>query len=105
MEPIMFLTLQQIAESLPGARGAKHVSHVTITRWITEGVPSRATGQRVKLRATRAGHRWLVKEADLDEFFRALAGEPAPPAPPTPTGIAGAWASRPSSRPGSYPPH
>lgn len=30
----------------------------------------------VRLRATRCGHRWLVRAADLSEFFEALAARP-----------------------------
>jgi hypothetical protein len=68
-----FETLTQIADRIPGARGAKRVSPSTITRWILQGCPSR-TGQRVKLAATRVGGRWCVRPVDLDAFFTALAG-------------------------------
>ena len=75
------LTISQIAARLPGSRGARRVHPATITRWILAGCPDR-NGQRVKLAATRAGTRWLVRAADLDAFFAALAADPvATPAP------------------------
>ena len=78
------LTISQIAARLPGARGARRVHPATITRWILVGCPGRS-GARVKLAATRAGTRWLVREADLDTFFAALAADPSSTAPvPTP---------------------
>ena len=81
-----YLTLPQIAATIPGARGAKQVSGATLTRWILVGCKRRDTGEVVKLAATRAGWRWLVKQSDLDAFFAALAGEiDTPPAEETPT--------------------
>ena len=76
------LTISQIAGRLPGSRGAHRVHPATITRWILVGCPGRS-GARVKLAATRAGTRWLVREADLTAFFAALAADPmsAPTAP------------------------
>ena len=54
-----------------------------MTRWILAGCPAR-DGTRVKLKATRAGSRWLIDPADLEEFFRLLAAEPvSAPSPPT----------------------
>jgi hypothetical protein len=76
------LTISQVCSRLPGARGAKRTSPSTIVRWITAGCPGR-TGDRVRLRATRAGSRWLVAPADLDAFFESLGADPA--ATPTPT--------------------
>ena len=78
------LTISQIARRLPGSRGAHRVHPATITRWILVGCPGR-NGARVKLAATRAGTRWLVREVDLDTFFAALAVAVVPtPAPTTP---------------------
>jgi len=78
------LTISQIVARLPGARGARRVHPATITRWILVGCPAR-DGHRVKLTATRAGSRWLVREADLEVFFAALAADPSdmPPSPLT----------------------
>src|SRR5262245_42019101 len=76
-----FLTLSQVCSRLPGARGARRVAPSTVTRWIVSGCPSR-TGERVKLTAVRAGGRWLVRAADLDVFFAALAADPTPAAAP-----------------------
>ena len=75
------LTVSQVCRRLPGARGARNVTPSTVTRWILAGCPAR-DGTRVKLPATRAGSRWLVRAADLDAFFAALAAEPVRPAPP-----------------------
>jgi hypothetical protein len=84
MSDDQFLTLSQVCRRLPGARGAQRVAPSTVTRWIISGCPSR-TGERVKLTATRAGGRWLIRPADLDTFFASLAGstdsEPAPTIP------------------------
>lgn len=74
------LTVSQICRSIPGCRGKPSLSPSTVTRWILLGCPS-LSGERVKLRATRAGGRWLVDPADLQIFFAALgstrAGEDA----------------------------
>ncbi len=76
------LTLAAIARSIPGARGARRLHPATITRWILKGTKA-TDGTVVRLRATRVGHRWLVRAAHLDEFFAALApAGDAPPAPP-----------------------
>jgi hypothetical protein len=84
------LTIGQLVSRIPGARGARRLSPSTVTRWILTGCPAR-NGQRVRLPATRAGSRWLVRQSDLDEFFRLLAAEPNSCAP------ASAEASRPTS--------
>jgi hypothetical protein len=68
------LTVNQVREQLPGARGARRVSIATVTRWIISGSLAR-NGKRIKLRATRCGSRWLIHQTDLDQFFAALAGE------------------------------
>jgi hypothetical protein len=75
------LTISQIVTRLPGARGARRVHPATVVRWITAGCPAR-DGTRVRLAATRAGSRWLVRPSDLDAFFAALAADPVPPADP-----------------------
>jgi hypothetical protein len=85
MQNDQFLTLSQVCRRLPGARGAQRVAPSTVTRWIISGCPSR-TGKRVKLTATRAGGRWLIRPADLDTFFASLAGNTdSGPAPTIPT--------------------
>jgi len=77
------LTVPQVCRRIPGARGNEGVSPSTITRWILSGCPAR-NGTRVRLAATRAGSRWLIRAADLDAFFAALAAtDPSPPPPPT----------------------
>ncbi len=72
------LTVSQVCDRVPGARGAKRLHPSTITRWILFGCPAR-DGKRVRLPATRAGSRWLVHPKDLDGFFTALAAETAEP--------------------------
>lgn len=74
------LTVSQVCRQLPGARGARNVTPSTVTRWILAGCPAR-DGTRVRLAAIRVGSRWLVRPADLDAFFAALAVEPAPTRP------------------------
>lgn len=56
--PVALLTVQQVAEQAGG------VSADTVRSWIASK----------HLRASRAGHRWLVTPADLELF---LAGDPA----------------------------
>jgi hypothetical protein len=75
------LTVSQIVARLPGARGARRVHPATVVRWITGGCPAR-DGTRVKLPATRAGSRWLVRPADLEAFFAALTADPGPATTP-----------------------
>src|SRR5262245_41709972 len=79
------LTVSQVCQRYPGARGAQHVTRSTVNRWIIAGCPAR-DGTRVRLAATRIGRRWLIRPADLDAFENALGADPATPsAPPTPT--------------------
>jgi hypothetical protein len=78
------LTVSQVVAKLPGSRGARRLHPATVTRWILVGCPAR-DGRRVKLAATRAGSRWLIRESDLRAFFEALAADPNPASPPPPT--------------------
>lgn len=78
------LTVSQVCRRFPGARGAKHVTPSTVTRWILVGCPAR-NGTRVKLVATRCGARWLVRPADLDSFFAALKGDISGTPPSSPS--------------------
>jgi hypothetical protein len=75
------LTVSQICRSIPGSRGKPSLSPSTVTRWILRGCPS-LSGERVKLKASRVGSRWMVDPADLEAFFDALgssrSGEDAP---------------------------
>jgi hypothetical protein len=75
------LSLSQARARVPG-RGNGPLAISTLTRWILKGCPSR-DGRRVRLAATRAGGRWLVRESALDEFFAALGADPED-ATPTP---------------------
>jgi hypothetical protein len=82
----LHLTVSQVCRRFPGARGARHVTPSTVTRWILAGCPAR-DGQRVKLAATRCGSRWLIRPHDLDAFFAALGADPITAAPqPLPPG-------------------
>lgn len=76
--PAELLTVSQVCRRLPGARGARHVTPSTVTRWILTGCPAR-DGRRVRLNAIRVGGRWMIRPADLDGFFTALAAETAEP--------------------------
>src|SRR5262245_31980742 len=74
-EPL--LTIGQIAAKLPGGRGNARPSPSTITRWILTGVRG-LSGSAIKLKATRAGYRWLLRESDVEAFFNALGTMPEP---------------------------
>lgn len=65
-------TVSQVCRAYPGSRGKPNLSPSTVTRWILTGCPS-LSGERVKLKATRVGSRWMVDFADLEAFFEALA--------------------------------
>jgi hypothetical protein len=80
-----FVTIGQVIAKLPGGRGNPRPSPSTITRWILSGVRG-VSGETIKLRAMRAGFRWLLRESDIQTFFHALAVLPTdPPATRTPT--------------------
>jgi excisionase family DNA binding protein len=51
----LLITPQQIVEELQGM-----VTPYTVTRWCRSG----------KLKATRAGRKWLIRKADFDEFLK-----------------------------------
>ena len=55
---------------LPGSRGAARVHGATISRWILKGIES--PHGRIRLAATRAGSRWLIKESDFSAFLEKL---------------------------------
>ncbi|AWM37100.1 hypothetical protein GobsT_49810 [Gemmata obscuriglobus] len=74
------LTVSQACRMYPGNRGNDTLAPSTMTRWIVKGCPSR-NGQRVRLKATRCGSRWLIAPDDLAAFFGALADTVGPPAP------------------------
>jgi hypothetical protein len=40
-DPDDYLTVSQVCRRLPGARGARHVTPSTVTRWILLGCPAR----------------------------------------------------------------
>ncbi len=70
------LTVSQVCRQVPGARKNENITPSTVTRWILLGALGRS-GDRVRLRATRAGSRWLVDPAELDAFFAALSADPS----------------------------
>ncbi len=80
---VKLLTVGQVCDCYPGKRG-RRLAPSTVTRWILGGCPGLG-GQRVRLRATRCGSRWLISPADLSEFFAALAAPPSTPPPPSPS--------------------
>jgi len=69
------ITVPEACRRIPGSRGAARVNPSTVARWILTGALAR-DGQRVRLRATRAGSRWLISPADLDAFFARLGADP-----------------------------
>jgi hypothetical protein len=80
-----FVTIGQVIAKLPGGRGNPRPSPSTVTRWIISGVRGIA-GTTVRLKATRVGFRWLLKQSDIDDFFSALGALPTdPPSTRSPT--------------------
>jgi hypothetical protein len=77
------IPLATMAKNYPGARGAGCSHPATWTRWILKGVIG-CDGQRHRLKATRCGSRWLVRQSDVDEFFANLSGKVDLPAIRTP---------------------
>lgn len=65
------MTVSQVCRAIPGSRGNQSVRPSTVTRWILIGCPAR-NGDRIKLKATRCGSRWLIDPIHLAEFFDAL---------------------------------
>jgi hypothetical protein len=65
------MTVSQVCRAIPGARGNLSANPSTVTRWIIDGCPAR-NGERIKLKATRCGSRWLIDPIHLAEFFDAL---------------------------------
>lgn len=77
------MTVSQVCRAIPGARANPSVNPSTVTRWIIAGCPAR-NGDRIKLKATRCGSRWLIAPADLAAFFEALGNVAPDSAVPTP---------------------
>ncbi len=69
------ITISQVCKQVPGARANEHITPSTVCRWILSGAVARS-GERLRLRATRAGSRWLVDPTDLEAFFAALSADP-----------------------------
>lgn len=65
---VTLLIISEVCARVPGARGARRLHPATVTRWILRGCPAR-NGISVRLTATRAGGRWLIRPADLNAFF------------------------------------
>lgn len=59
-----YLTPQQIA-------GELQVDEDTVVQWAKRGIP-RPGQPRVFLRAVKAGRRWRIARADLEEFLKLL---------------------------------
>lgn len=70
------LTIPQIRAAYPGRSEGRPLSASTITRWILQGCMA-VSGQKVRLRASRCGYRWLIDPEDLEAFFAALGGDAA----------------------------
>jgi hypothetical protein len=75
------LTLTEAARRIPG-RGGRALNFSTLWRWITKGCRSPA-GRLVRLRAARAGCKWITSAEALSEFFANLTPsfDAAPPPP------------------------
>jgi hypothetical protein len=65
------LTCAHAAPHFPNRPSAK-----AIHRWMTEGVLSRATGQRVYLKHVRIGGRFYTSEEFVQEFLAATTAAP-----------------------------
>ncbi len=66
-----YKSLQQASRLLPPGRNGRPVHIATLIRWITSG--SRGpSGEAIRLRAIRMGHRWLTTREWLDEFAQRL---------------------------------
>ena len=78
-----YITVSNLARRFPGTRGAKHLHPATITRWILQGVTG-MDGTVIRLRAHRLGGKWLITEADLQEFMPALGSQSNAPEIRTP---------------------
>jgi hypothetical protein len=65
------LSLAEACRVVPPARGGKSCHISTLLRWITHGV-SAPSGERVRLRASRLGSRWLTSREAIAEFMEAL---------------------------------
>jgi hypothetical protein len=76
------LTVAQLERMIPGRNGRKGLNPSAVTRWITSGCRAR-NGERIHLAAIRIGGRWMIRPADLDAFFVALAATD-PPSTTTP---------------------
>lgn len=79
-EPPVYRALREFCDRIPGSRGGRtHLS--TLIRWATVGVKA-PSGERVRLRAVRAGSKWLTTDVWFAEFMSALAPGETPPADP-----------------------
>jgi hypothetical protein len=64
------LTIEEAARLIPG-RAGRHTNFSTVFRWVTKGIVS-PTGEKVQLRAARAGAKWITSREALQEFLNAL---------------------------------
>jgi hypothetical protein len=89
------ISLSQAARLLPPGRRGRPVTLSCVLRWVLDGVRL-ASGERVRLEATRMGGRWLTSVEALQRFADRQTprfdsgpqpGLPAPrrPTPRTPT--------------------
>lgn len=70
-----FLSVSEICRIIPPGRNGARTNPSTISRWIQVGTIA-ADGERVRLRAKRAGCRWIVSPEDLDAFLTRCAAQP-----------------------------
>jgi excisionase family DNA binding protein len=67
------MVMNSTVSGLSIATAAKRagVTARTVWAWIHEGVADKS-GERVHLKASKLGRKWLIDPADLDEFSRRL---------------------------------
>lgn len=68
---IVYRSLSDVRSRFPGARKNAILHLATMIRWCTRGI-RQPDGSRVRLRAIRAGSRWLTTDAWVDEFIAVL---------------------------------
>ncbi len=63
--------LRDYCDRIPGHRKGSRTHISTLIRWATKGVMTPA-GERVRLRAVRAGSKWLCCDEWFEEFLSTL---------------------------------
>ena len=69
--PAQLRALRDYCDKIPGHRRGSRTHISTLIRWATAGVKTPA-GERVRLRAVRAGSKWLCCDEWFAEFISIL---------------------------------